>query len=392
MGMDVILRIALETTGFKTGGREVNKTLDDTKSKTESVDTATKRYEKTLKNARNTMKMFGLIGLGTMAALFVNTPIMAAGFNLVRASLLRLFLLVQKDVLRVFKRLANAINKITDYLKDNPEQSKFVIGIVAIATMFAASLAIVDALILSVKTLVLATSASIKFVFSIIEKGGAGIKWVVTKVAYLVKHAGTGAKKVIYAAASYVKSGFLWVVSKVAYLSKHAGLLAKKIIYTVLDWSKAAWVAITGFIAKIKLASVGTFIVKVAIVLAIAAATYKLLKWIMGREKQTKSVQVTEALIPAVPLYKFIQEEFGNLTNFSDFIIRPGQAPMAFSPSDTVVGFKGSSPVGGGDTNISIDFAGARFYMSTPQSVDRMTTEMVNKMSLELARLNRRTF
>lgn len=36
-----------------------------------------------------------------------------------------------------------------------------------------------------------------------------------------------------------------------------------------------------------------------------------------------------------------------SLNPFNDFIIRPGQAPMAFSPQDTVIGFKGSSPPGG---------------------------------------------
>jgi len=37
---------------------------------------------------------------------------------------------------------------------------------------------------------------------------------------------------------------------------------------------------------------------------------------------------------------------------FGDFIIRPGQAPIAFSPNDTVVGFRGGG-VGGGSVQVS---------------------------------------
>ncbi len=39
----------------------------------------------------------------------------------------------------------------------------------------------------------------------------------------------------------------------------------------------------------------------------------------------------------------------------NDFIMRPGQAPVSFSPDDTVVGFKGSAPnMGGGGITINI--------------------------------------
>ena len=38
---------------------------------------------------------------------------------------------------------------------------------------------------------------------------------------------------------------------------------------------------------------------------------------------------------------------FLGVKTFDDFIIRPGQAPIAINPNDTVVGFKGKSPTGG---------------------------------------------
>ena len=45
----------------------------------------------------------------------------------------------------------------------------------------------------------------------------------------------------------------------------------------------------------------------------------------------------------------------GNGGRFDDFIYRPGQAPAKINPSDTVVGFKGRNPMGGGGSNITIN-------------------------------------
>jgi len=44
----------------------------------------------------------------------------------------------------------------------------------------------------------------------------------------------------------------------------------------------------------------------------------------------------------------------GNELGFHDFIQRPGQPATSFSSDDTIVGFKGASPFGGGNQNITI--------------------------------------
>ena len=44
--------------------------------------------------------------------------------------------------------------------------------------------------------------------------------------------------------------------------------------------------------------------------------------------------------------------------NFNDFVMRPGEGPVAFSPQDTIVGFKGDSPMGGSVTIENINVSG----------------------------------
>ncbi|KKL01149.1 hypothetical protein LCGC14_2627320 [marine sediment metagenome] len=81
--INVIVKWTVDTASAKSGMEAAAKTISNAESKTKSLDEATKRYEKTLKNTKNQFKLFGLIGLGTMAALFVNTPILAAGAKLI---------------------------------------------------------------------------------------------------------------------------------------------------------------------------------------------------------------------------------------------------------------------------------------------------------------------
>lgn len=56
---------------------------------------------------------------------------------------------------------------------------------------------------------------------------------------------------------------------------------------------------------------------------------------------------------------------------FDDFIMRPGQAPIAINPNDTIVGFKGNAPNLGGGMNITIQntFMGS----ADPVLVERAT-------------------
>jgi hypothetical protein len=48
----------------------------------------------------------------------------------------------------------------------------------------------------------------------------------------------------------------------------------------------------------------------------------------------------------------------GKSLKLTDFVWRPGSLPATISPTDTLVGYKGTSPFGGGETHITNNFYG----------------------------------
>lgn len=135
-----IATLIIDIKGKDTATATIRKTgaaLKETEHFTKGVDTASGRMNATLEESAQKFKMLGLIGLGTIAALFANTPLMTAGFKMLRAALLPLFLTLQKDLMPVFKLFASGIKKINEYLMEHPTVSKFASAITALGITFA---------------------------------------------------------------------------------------------------------------------------------------------------------------------------------------------------------------------------------------------------------------
>jgi hypothetical protein len=115
----LIIDIKLRDTATP-GIKNVGNAIKETDSKVKGITTSFKRLGGQLKKGIQKFKMLGLIGLGTIAALFMTTPLMTAAFKVFRLSLIRLFMVLQVKVLPMFKRWAKAITTLTRRLKESP--------------------------------------------------------------------------------------------------------------------------------------------------------------------------------------------------------------------------------------------------------------------------------
>jgi len=98
-------------------------------------------------------RLLALIGMGTLAMLFMNTPIMQAGFEMIKASLTMLFITMQDYVLPMLKAFADFIKQINDELKRDEGLRELVAILTAVGVGFAVLSALAVPVLLMVKTL-----------------------------------------------------------------------------------------------------------------------------------------------------------------------------------------------------------------------------------------------
>lgn len=418
MGMDAILRLTLETSGFKSGGQEVNKVLDDTKSKTESVDVATKRFTKTLDKAKDKFKLFGLIGLGTMAALFVNTPLMAAGFNLVRASLTNLFITIQKDILKVFKKMGNAINKVNKFLKENPQIAKYIIQLVALASAVALGLVFFSALAAVFNPVTLAIIA-----FGLLWTNNWGgiqdktkdvVEWIKTNVPPAFEFIKEKAEVFLeFILELWENHGTRLVAELIETYESLKTNMSERIGSmtefweshgeTILNFLGVLWDGIKGAVEL----GIGFVVDALSFGLNIIQGDWEgawqniedavRRVWGVIETIVREAINGIKILVDKLPIPDFLKKMIGpgdlgggkQTFQAGGIVTRTGpilaHAGERVIPANQVGG-------GGGDTTILIDFAGANFNVSTPENIRQTARELAEQISLEQARMNRRTF
>ena len=66
---------------------------------------------------------------------------------------------------------------------------------------------------------------------------------------------------------------------------------------------------------------------------------------------------------------------------FDDFIIRPGQAPMSFSPNDTVIGTKNGGGLGGNTVVININEGTLVGEQAAQELADIVSNRLANSLS-----------
>lgn len=385
MGMDALLKITLETKGFKTGGQDVNKTLDDTKSKTESVDVATKRYEKTLKKTGDSFKLFGLIGLGTMAALFVNTPIMAAGFNLIRFALLSLFITLQARVLPVFKVLAKWINRINQFFKEHKTITKyttifiglvaaFAVGVAIIAGLSAAVLAIVGAFTILSSLLagtavvlvpLVATFLGLGIALGLIKLKDMAWEWLSEKLSG-IKEKLIGIKDKL---AEFVGTKFdklreaLWGIFKIP------GIVLGAIVGTFKTW----------VVEPIQKLVNGIFDIKDTVWAKIKSGFMGALSWLKDIRFEVPTITRFGRSIGGQSFTPFSGFQAGGLVTRTGPIL--AHAGERVTPANQMGG--------SGDTSINIDFSGANFNVSDIGGIKQTAEEIAFEVSRVMGRTSR---
>ncbi len=417
--IDVVVKWTADTAGAKSGMEGATKVIADAESKTKSLDTATKRYTKTLEDTKNKFKLFGLIGLGTMAALFVNTPILAAGFNLIRTSLLTLFIAMQSKILPVFTRVAKAINRVTRFLKEHPTILKWVTVFTALLASIAVGVAIFTALGAAISAIsggfVILTGVFGPTLVAIFTALGAAILAISGKFVIFVGVFG----HTLTALAGIVTGAGLLTIAIAAIGAVIAGLMFAKFI-TNMKEGKGFFDSFAGAIVDTLGNIIGFF----------ADITSKMLEflgferaaeifggiadflrddlwenakagfWLFIGDVETGFRAIGSALaagikfglniaigllnaviggmnlVPGVSIPRIPSLQMGGL------ITKTGIAKVERGEQIIPAG-------GGGDTFITVDFAGARFDISSPQNIRDSTNEMVRKMSRVQAKLNR---
>jgi len=124
--------------------RLTNKAKDTVEKSSKSMERHTKSTENTFLSLSGTLKtvidrfrLMALIGMGTLAMLFMNTPIMQAGFAKLKASLTELFITLQDNVNPEFDKFANIIHDINDYLEEHDTIRKLVTTLVELGVVMA---------------------------------------------------------------------------------------------------------------------------------------------------------------------------------------------------------------------------------------------------------------
>jgi small-conductance mechanosensitive channel len=118
----------------------------ETENRTREVNTVMGRWSNTVSKLGERLKLLGLIGLGTMAALFVKSPFVSAGFALIKQALEDLFLTITgSETLKRMQEISKWIRDFSKSLKDNKPLLDFIrnvtaltIGIAALGVVFAA--------------------------------------------------------------------------------------------------------------------------------------------------------------------------------------------------------------------------------------------------------------
>ena len=138
-----------------------------TKKAQQAVEQSSKSMQRHAKSTRSTFdelfesvrvgtdrfRLLALIGMGTLAMLFMNTPIMQAGFEMIKAALTMLFITMQDYVLPVLEYFAGFIKQINDELRRDEGLRELVAVLTAIGVGFAVLSAFLVPLLLLVKTL-----------------------------------------------------------------------------------------------------------------------------------------------------------------------------------------------------------------------------------------------
>lgn len=116
-----------------------------TTSHLKAFGTSVTRTNMSVGKLSGSLKMLGLIGVGTMAALFMNTPIMQAAFEDLRVELELLALTLSEDVIPEMEKMSDSIRSVTDWLEAHPIILDLVQQLVALGARFSIVMVLVGA-------------------------------------------------------------------------------------------------------------------------------------------------------------------------------------------------------------------------------------------------------
>lgn len=142
----------------------------ETENRVKKVRGQIERWSSTMRTLLGQYKMLGLIGLGTLAAMIVNTPLIAAAFKIVGTAMTAVITILSTGVLPWFIAIANVILDIGTYIEDSPLLGSLVKWFVAGTMVLAVMVLIGNAIFLTAYAITNAKLAFIDLFMGIVGK------------------------------------------------------------------------------------------------------------------------------------------------------------------------------------------------------------------------------
>ena len=344
--------------GFKSMGRHAK-----------SIERTFENLFETVRVGTDRLRLLALIGMGTLAMLFMNTPIMQAGFEMIKAALTMLFITMQDYVLPVLATFADYIKQINDYLMAHEGLRKFV----GILTAAGVGFAVLSALLVPLLLVLKVTVSALRGFGAVLRFVGRGILSAVRFLRPFARLVGRlslpitlligalsnwrevlGDLKIMFQGAITVAEGFKRVISGIIHLNfrmigEGLGLIFKGLTMQFKGFLSVFIDSIEGVLSGFDdiLSLVG-------------------IRWgLAGR---------WERLFNRVGL---------GTTYVGDAIITPGGQIVRTSPGDWLIATKNPSGLAAA-TNITISFEGASIYLSDGFDLDDLADGLATLINRKL--------
>lgn len=209
--IDVVMKFTTEGEEKQARANEQQKT---SKSRADGTNTSMERLDTSVGDVVGKFKLLGLIGIGTMSALLVNTPRIAAGFEVLKIKVSRLFNELSRPVGAVFKEIGGRVDDLTNTIKNlTPRQREFLDLIVKWGAA------------LSIGAVVIGATSGALMVFNFVM---LGIPFKLYRLAVLGV---AGAFKVLTTAIAITRASFA--------LLGVSGIIAKLALFAPVLWALA---------------------------------------------------------------------------------------------------------------------------------------------------------
>lgn len=361
---------ALVIDGFEKlmGGAEANykSKVGGMERHTKSIDNTMTDFFDTVKTGTDRFRLLGLIGLGTLSAIFVNTPILKAGFDVLNTSLVDLFTTITEGgAFDVFDEWAQRIDKFNTMLQNEPELLSLAQNLVNLTLNLAIMTAILWPITIAFRTLIgvwgIASTVILRF-GSILRGLGMLFTLIRTWMPFLFMffRGFAIAVSVAFAVITVLIAGAIhnWAETLESFKVLFRGFA--KVLDGIVN-------------LDIKMVFDGLVMIVDGAFSVIADAVEGVLDLIDGAINKIGELTGLWSNVDLSGAYEGFMNMFGigSTVKVNDAIITPSGQVIQTDPADYLIATKNPGSISGGsNTEVVINFDGAKIYLSEGFEMD----------------------